>query len=257
MGPTRVREIDAVRAILTSKPRPVGWIARRQPDEVGAIWPVAEDVELRSVDLDGVPGEWFVVPSSDLCRVLMFLHGGGYCSGSILNHRRLPTEAGRAGAMRTLAVGYRLAPEHPFPAALHDAVTAWRFLRTHGGAAKRIAVGGDSAGGGLTVALINVLKERAEELPACAWLVSPWTDLTLSGATLFTKAAVDPLIHKAYVAELADAYVPCGIDRRDPRNFRALRRARRAAANTHPGRIGRSAPRRRPLALRRRRQPPK
>jgi monoterpene epsilon-lactone hydrolase len=98
MGPTRVREIDAVRAILTSKPRPVGWIARRQRlDEVGAIWPVAEDVELRSVDLDGVPGEWFVVPSSDLSRVLMFLHGGGYCSGSILSHRRLPTEAGRAG----------------------------------------------------------------------------------------------------------------------------------------------------------------
>ena len=78
-------------------------------------------------------------------------------------------------------------------------------------------LGGDSAGGGLTVALINVLKERGEELPACAWLISPWTDLTLSGATLITKAAVDPLIHKTYLAELADAYVPSGIERRDPR----------------------------------------
>jgi acetyl esterase/lipase len=77
--------------------------------------------------------------------------------------------------MRTLALGYRLAPEHPFPAALHDALTAWRFLRAHGVAAKRIAVGGDSAGGGLTVALISVLKERGEEFPACACLVSPWT----------------------------------------------------------------------------------
>jgi acetyl esterase/lipase len=126
--------------MLTSKPRPVGWIARRRRrDEVGAIWPVAEDVELRSVDLDGVPGEWSVVPSSDLSRVLVFLHGGGYCSGSILNHRRMLTEAGRAGGLRTLAVGYRLAPEHPFPAALHDALAAWRFLRAHGVAAKRIA----------------------------------------------------------------------------------------------------------------------
>jgi monoterpene epsilon-lactone hydrolase len=213
-----VSEIDAVRALLTSKPRPVGWIARRQRlDEVGSIWPVAEDVELRSVDLAGVPGEWSIVPGSDLSRVLMFLHGGGYCSGSIRSHRRMVTEAGRAGGMRTLAVGYRLAPEHPFPAALDDALTAWRFLREHGIAAKNIAIGGDSAGGGLTVALLNLLKQRGEELPACAWLVSPWTDLTLSGATLMSKEAVDPLIHKAYLAELADAYVPPGMDRKDPR----------------------------------------
>lgn len=213
-----VSEIDAVRALLTSKPRPVGWIARRQRlDEVGSIWPVAEDVELQSVDLAGVPGEWSITPGSDLSRVLMFFHGGGYCSGSILSHRRMVTEAGRAGGVRTLAVGYRLAPEHPFPAALDDALTAWRFLREHGISAKNIVIGGDSAGGGLTVALLNVLKQRGEELPACAWLVSPWTDLTLSGATLISKDAVDPLIHKAYLAELADAYVPPGMDRRDPR----------------------------------------
>jgi epsilon-lactone hydrolase len=113
-----VNEIDAVRALLTSKPRPVGWVARRQRlDEVGSIWAVAADVELRPVDLDGVPGEWSIVPSSDPSRVLMFFHGGGYCSGSILSHRRMVTEAGRAGGARTLAVGYRLAPEHPFPAA--------------------------------------------------------------------------------------------------------------------------------------------
>jgi monoterpene epsilon-lactone hydrolase len=213
-----VSEIDALRALLTSKPRPVGWIARRQRlDEVGSIWPVAEDVELRSVDLAGVPGEWSITPGSDLSRVLMFLHGGGYCSGSILSHRRMVTEAGRAGGVQTLAVGYRLAPEHPFPAALDDALTAWRFLREHGIAAKNIVIGGDSAGGGLTVALLNVLKQRGEGLPACAWLVSPWTDLTLSGSTLISKDTVDPLIHKAYLAELADAYVPPGMDRSDPR----------------------------------------
>jgi len=213
-----VNEIDAVRALLTSQPRPVGWVARRQRlDEVGSISAVAEDVDLRPVDLDGVPGEWSIVPSSDPTRVLIFFHGGGYCSGSILSHRRMVTEAGRAGGVRTLAVGYRLAPEHPFPAALHDALTAWGFIRAQGVAAKSIALGGDSAGGGLTVALLNLLKERGDELPACAWLVSPWTDLSLSGATLISKDAVDPLIHKAYLAELADAYVPPGIDRKDPR----------------------------------------
>jgi monoterpene epsilon-lactone hydrolase len=147
----------------------------------------------------------------------MFLHGGGYCSGSILSHRRMVTEAGRAAGMRTLAVGYRLAPEHPFPAALEDALTGWRFLRKQGIAARHIAIGGDSAGGGLTVALINQLRETQEELPGCAWLVSPWTDLTMSGSTLATKDAVDPIIHREYLGELADAYLPAGMDRKDPR----------------------------------------
>jgi epsilon-lactone hydrolase len=211
-------EIDAVRALLSAKPRPVGWAERRKRiDEVGACWPVADDVELAAVDLDGVPGEWSIVPGNDASRVLLFFHGGGYCSGSIRSHRRMVTEAGRAAGVRTLAVGYRLAPEHPFPAAFDDALTAWRWLRKQGIAAAHIAVGGDSAGGGLTVALINRRRAAKEELPGCAWLVSPWTDLTLSGATLATKDAVDPLIHKSYLVELADAYLPSGMDRKDPR----------------------------------------
>jgi monoterpene epsilon-lactone hydrolase len=210
-------EIDAVRALLSSKPRPVGWVQRRERlDEVGSIWPVADDVSLGSVDLDGVPGEWSIVPGSDATRVLMFFHGGGYCSGSILSHRRMVTEAGRAAGTRTLAVGYRLAPEHPFPAAIDDALTVWRYVRNQGVAADRIAVGGDSAGGGLTVALINRLRDAGEALPGCAWLVSPWTDLTISGETLATKNAVDPIIHKGYLDELADAYLPAGTDRKDP-----------------------------------------
>jgi epsilon-lactone hydrolase len=211
-------EIDAIRALLGSKPRPVGWAERRRRlDEVGSVWPVAEDVTLEVVDLDGLPGEWSIIPGSDASRVLLFFHGGGYCSGSILSHRRMVTEAGRAAGMRTLAVGFRLAPEHPFPAAFGDAMRAWRFLRKLGIAAERIAIGGDSAGGGLTVALIDHLRKVKETGPACGWLVSPWTDLTLSGSTLATKDAVDPLIHKAYLKELADAYLPAGMDRKDPR----------------------------------------
>jgi acetyl esterase/lipase len=211
-------EIDAVRALLRSKPRPVGWPERRKRlDEVGSVWPVADDVELMAVNMDGVPGEYSIVAASDPSRVLMFFHGGGYCSGSIKSHRRLVTEAGRAAKMRTLAIAYRLAPEHPFPAAYDDALSAWRFLRNQGIPAAHIAIAGDSAGGGLTLALISRLRDAGEELPACAWLVSPWVDLTMSGSTLLSRAEVDPLIHKEYLSELADNYVPAGIDRQDPR----------------------------------------
>jgi monoterpene epsilon-lactone hydrolase len=209
-------EIDAIRTLLTSKPRPVGWVERRQRlDEVGSVWPVADDVVLTAVDCGGVPGEWSLAPGSDTSRVLMYFHGGGYCSGSIVSHRRMVTEAGRAMRVRTLAVGYRLAPENPYPAAHEDAMTAWRFLRSQGIAAADIVVGGDSAGGNLTIALINRLRAANETLPLAAWLISPWTDLTMSGATLDTKDAVDPIIHKGYLGELADAYVPASIDRRD------------------------------------------
>ena len=210
-------EIQAIRDLLSSKPRPVGWAQRRaRLDEVGAYWPVADDVELNPVDLDGVPGEWSMVPGTDPSRVLVFFHGGGYCSGSIRSHRRMATEAGRGAGVRTLAVGYRLAPEHPFPAR-DDALTAWHWLRKQGIDAAHIAVGGDSAGANLSVALINQLRADSEELPACAWLVSPWTDLTMSGSTMTTKDAVDPLMHKGYLQELANAYVPAGMESNDPR----------------------------------------
>ena len=211
-------EIEDIRALLGSKPRPVGWAERRERiDEVGAIWPVADDIALEAVDANGVFGEWSMALGSDPLRVFMFFHGGGYCSGSVRSHRRLVTEAGRAAGARTFALNYRLAPEHPFPAALEDALSAWRFLREQGIAAKHIAVGGDSAGGGLTLALIGQLQKAREELPACLWLLSPWTDLTMSGTTLASKDSVDPLIHGGYLHELADAYVPADMDRKDPR----------------------------------------
>ena len=211
-------EIDAIRALLSSRPRSLGWTERRRRlDEIGSYWPAADDAEFEAVDVDGVPGEWSIVRGSDVSRALLYLHGGGYCSGSIVSHRRMVTEAGRAAGVRTLAIGYRLAPEHPFPAALDDALTAWRFLGDHGITAAHIAIGGDSAGGGLTVALVNRLREGKEELPGCMWLVSPWTDLTLSGTTLVTNDAADPIIHRSYLVELADAYVPVGMARTDPR----------------------------------------
>ncbi len=211
-------DINDIRALLSAKPRPVGWPARRaRIEEVGAAWPAAPDISFEPVSIDGMAAEWSRAPTSDPSRALLFFHGGGYCSGSILSHRRMASEAGRAAAASALAVAFRLAPEHPFPAAYDDALKAWRFLRNQGFSADRIAVGGDSAGGGLTLALIMRLRDLKEALPACAWLASPWTDLTLSGETLATKDGVDPLLHRPYLEELAQAYVPTGIDRRDPR----------------------------------------
>lgn len=192
MPPTT--EIDEIRTLLSSKPRPNGWAERRKRlNEVGSIWPVADDVRLDPVDISGIQGEWSVAPNSDASRVLIFFHGGGYCSGSIVSHRRMITEAGRAAGVRTLAVGYRLAPEHPFPSALDDALKAWRYVINQGIAAHHIAIGGDSAGGGLSVALMNWIRAQGEGRPACGWLVSPWTDLTMSGSTMASKDRVDPL----------------------------------------------------------------
>jgi epsilon-lactone hydrolase len=214
-------EIEAIRALLSSKPRPTQWGERRQRlDEVGAVWPSASDVTLESVEVGRCTAEWSLAPGSDPSRVLLFFHGGGYCSGSILSHRRMATEAGRAAGVRTLAVAYRLAPENPFPAALEDALAAWRSLEKQGISADRVAVGGDSAGGGLTAALVASLRDAGNELPACAWLVSPWTDLTMSSRSMDFmdfKDAVDPLIHKTYLHELASAYLGGNVDAKDAR----------------------------------------
>jgi epsilon-lactone hydrolase len=200
-------EIDAIRELLRSRPRPVGWAERRaRLDAIGAA-PPAADIRLQTVAAGGVPAEWSLAPGSDSARVLMYLHGGGYCSGSIASHRGMVTEVGRAAKVRTLAVGYRLAPEHPFPAALDDALAAYRFLLDSGIAPANIAIGGDSAGGGLALATMISLRDAGKPLPGCAWLISPWIDLTMSGASLADKAEVDPLIQKAYLEELAAAYL--------------------------------------------------
>jgi acetyl esterase/lipase len=208
-------EIDAVRALLRAKPRPIGWAARRERlDEVGAH-PVGDDISLETETHDGLPLEWSLASGSDPSRVLLFFHGGGYCSGSIASHRGMVTAAGRAAGARTLAVGYRLAPEHPFPAALEDAAAAYSMLLARGFSPHRIAIGGDSAGGGLTLGLMISLRDADRPLPACAWLVSPWVDLEMTGASMESKAPIDPLIQKSYLQELAGAYL-AGADPKNP-----------------------------------------
>ena len=201
-------EIDAVRALLQSHPRPTSLAERRQRlDLVAADDPIAPDIQFKHQMVGTIEAEWSLAPGSDSTKTLLFFHGGGYCSGSIKSHRRMVAETGRAARVRTLALGYRLAPENPFPAALDDALAAFAFLITQGVPAASIAIGGDSAGGGLTLATMIRLRDAGRPLPGCAWLVSPWVDLEMTGASMDEKAAVDPLIHRDYLEELAGAYL--------------------------------------------------
>jgi epsilon-lactone hydrolase len=209
-------EIDVVRKILASNPRPTNLAERRKRlDALGAQYSLPEDVRVEGVDANGVAAEWTRTPVADPSRVILFLHGGGYISGSLDSHRHMIAQAGREAQARTLSLGYRLAPEHPFPAALDDALAGYRFLLTSGFRAKRIVVAGESAGGGLAIAMLVSARDAGLELPACAWLSSPWVDLALSGGSMTTKAAVDPLISKPYLEELATAYLH-GADPRTP-----------------------------------------
>src|SRR3954469_8573034 len=122
-------EIDVIRGLLASHPRPADLNERRKRlDALGAQYPLPPDVRVEPVDANGVAAEWTTTPEADPTHVIMFLHGGGYISGSINSHRHMIAQAGREARARTLALGYRLAPEHPFPAALQDAVAGYRFL---------------------------------------------------------------------------------------------------------------------------------
>jgi acetyl esterase/lipase len=200
-------EIDGVRTLLTGRPRPVGWPARRaRIEEVGAADPPPDGAAFTPASIGGVAAEWSEAPGVDASRVLLFLHGGGYCSGSIISHRNMAVRAGVAGGMRVLALDYRLAPEHPYPAALQDARAAFAALVAQGFAPADIAVGGDSAGGGLSLALMVAQRDAGLPLPGCAWLASPWVDLAMTGASMESKDGVDPLIHRGYLEELSAAY---------------------------------------------------
>jgi len=180
-----------------------------------AAAPLPAGTTHRAVDADGVPGEWVDAPDAALDRVFLFLHGGGYYRGLAASSRATAARIAAACGARVFSIDYRLAPEHPFPAAVEDAHAAYRWLLDQGIAASRIAVGGISAGGGLTLALLLTLKEAGAPLPAAAVPMSAWTDLTQSGATMASKADIDPAISKAYLDRMAGYYL-AGADPRSP-----------------------------------------
>jgi monoterpene epsilon-lactone hydrolase len=182
----------------------------------GQIHLIPDDVLVTDVVAGDVSAYWIVAPGADTSRVLLYLHGGGYQLGSLRSHGELAARLGRATGMRVLAVEYRLAPEHPFPAAFDDVLAVWRWLRNNQGvAAGSIAVAGDSAGGGLALALQVALRDRGEQLPAAAILMSPWTDLTVSGASITERAGEDPIFVPAAFRVRAADYLS-GADPKTP-----------------------------------------
>jgi monoterpene epsilon-lactone hydrolase len=182
----------------------------------GRLHPVPDDVLVTEVTAGGVPAHWLDAPGADLGRVVLFLHGGGYELGSLRSDGELAARLGRASGMRVLVPEYRLAPEHPFPAAIDDVLAAWHWLRTdqHLSAAS-IAVVGDSAGGGLAVALLEAARDAGQALPAAAVLLSPTVDLTSSGASMTERADQDPFSTPAMLRELAAGYL-AGADPKTP-----------------------------------------
>ena len=176
-------------------------------DRMGDMAPRRADVRAEAAVVGGVPGEWFTAEGADADRVLLYLHGGGYVLGSVQSHRVMLEVLAVAVGCRVLALNYRLAPEAPFPAAVDDAVAAYRALLDEGVPPGRIAVAGDSAGGGLTLALLLALRDGGDPLPACAVPISPWTDMEGTGPSMESRAAVDPMVQKPVLLDLAKTYL--------------------------------------------------
>ncbi len=183
----------------------------------GDATPVPEGVTFTAVDAGGVPAEWNDAEGVRQDRVLIYYHGGGYCMGSLNTHRGHTARISQLANLRVLAVDYRLGPEHPHPAAVEDAVTAYRFVLNQGIAPGKTALAGDSAGGGLTVAALLAIRDRGLPLPACGAGISSWTDLTASGDSIKTKAKEDPIIGGTDALQLmVEAYVGLDGDRKAP-----------------------------------------
>ena len=189
--------------------------SRARLEALISLMPPLPDLQVEAVDIDGTRGEWLSPPGAASERVILYLHGGAYSVGSITTHRDLASRIAAAAGARALVVDYRLAPEHLFPAALEDAVRAYRWLLKKGFSPSRIIVSGDSAGGGLTLALLLSLRAAGDPMPAGAALISPWTDLTVSGESAKTRAAVDPMIAPHQILPAGQMYLGTA-DARNP-----------------------------------------
>ena len=182
----------------------------------GRPHPIPDDVVVTGVSAGGVPSHCLSAPGTDPGRVLLFLHGGGFQFGSLASDGELAARLGRAAGMRVLFPEYRLAPEHPFPAAIDDVRTAWDWLRTDQGlGAGSVAVAGDSAGGGLAVSLLVATRDAGQSQPAAAVLMSPTVDLTSSGASMTERVQQDPFSTPALLRQLAADYL-AGVDPTTP-----------------------------------------
>lgn len=184
---------------------------RQSQDYIGSILGNSKEVTYTEVDMDGVRGEWVSVNRPHMRKyVILYCHGGGYSTGSCLYGRTITSKLAAAASIDVLGFDYRLAPEHPYPAALEDAMKAWDYLMLLGYGARDVILAGDSAGGNLALVLALKLKAEGRFLPRGLVLMSPWTDLTASGKSYRTRAEVDPVLNAEYIDRMTKAYIPEG-----------------------------------------------
>ena len=203
-------QLDGLITLLRSRAAPPDYDiaqSRARFEKTAVFLGGAPDAKCEKVDAGGVPSEWVMAPGYDTGRAILYLHGGGYAIGSLNTHRRLAYDISAASAAKVLLIDYRLAPEHPFPAAVDDAASAWRWLLQQGFAANRMAIAGDSAGGGLTIATLVNLRDKKLGLPACAVAISPWVDLEGVGNSMTTRSAQDPMVQKDGLLWMAKMYL--------------------------------------------------
>jgi len=213
-----VQELNSLLGLLTSRPKPLDptpEMLRERFDKLADFLPSPDDLIYEPVDADGVPGAFISAPGADVSRCVYYLHGGGYVIGSVATHRILAYDLSKASGVRVLSMEYSLAPEHPFPAGLEDAVAGYKWLLQSGIAPEHIAIAGDSAGGGLAVATLLALRDRGIPLPAVAVCFSPWVDLEGAGESMSSRADVDPMVQKAGLLWYTGLYMAGG-DPRDP-----------------------------------------
>jgi acetyl esterase/lipase len=177
--------------------------------------PVAGDVDQKPTTIGGVSGVEVTIRGTDAANVILYFHGGVYVIGSATTSVPLVSDLARRTGAKAVSLDYRLAPEHPYPAAVEDAQAAYRGLLEQGIDPGQIALAGDSAGGGLAVATLLALRDAGTPLPSCAFLMSPYADLTLSGETILEKQAVDPILTPVGLRLRVFDYV-AGADASDP-----------------------------------------
>lgn len=189
---------------------------RRDWDEVFGKVSCKVGARCEAIDMGGTPGLKVSAANAATDRAILYLHGGGYVFGSPRSHRDLGEFLSREARAQVFMLDYRLAPEHPFPAAVDDAVSAWRWLLAQGFQPGQLVIAGDSAGGGLALATLLSIRDRHLPMPACAVTLSPWADLECTGDTMVSNAAIDPMVGKDFARQLADLYVTAGNSLRNP-----------------------------------------
>lgn len=207
--------IERIRAVYRGWNRSTS-VAQMRSDWDAAFEGCAVAVLRQRVSAGGVDGEWIATSKAPPDKAILYFHGGGFRLGSVTSHCELIGRISEASGCRVLAINYRLAPEHRFPAPVEDALVAYRWMLDQGLNPENIAFAGDSAGGNLALAAMLGLRNRGEPLPAAGVLMSPWTDLAAAGASYVSRADADPIHQRPMIAALAKNYLGPDGDPRHP-----------------------------------------